>query len=86
MATTPVSLEIKTKDGRILSGKVQYIKGHPKNFLSREEFLAKFRKCIDLSPSKVSEENISKMVDLIDGLEKVSDAGEIPKLLTSKKA
>ncbi len=86
MATTPVSLEIKTKDGRTLSGKVQYIKGHPKNFLTREGFLEKFRKCVDISPSKVSEKNISKLVDLVDKLETVPDVGEIPKLLTSKKA
>jgi 2-methylcitrate dehydratase PrpD len=83
-ATTPVSLEIKTKDGRVLSGKVQYLKGHPKNFLSKEEFLTKFRKCVDLSPVRISEENISKMVESIDRMENVTDVAEIPKLLTKK--
>ena len=83
-ATTPVSLEIKTKDGRVLSGKVQCLKGHPKNFLSKEEFLTKFRKCVDLSPVRISEENIAKMVESIDRLENVTDVAEIPKLLTKK--
>ena len=83
-ATTPVNLEIKTKDGRVFSGKVQYLKGHPKNFLSKEEFHAKFKKCLDLSPSKIPGENLAKMIDLVDRLETVPDVGEIPKLLTRR--
>ena len=85
-ATTPVSLEIKLKDGRVFTGKVQYLKGHPKKFLTKEEFLAKFRKCVDLSPVPVSEANLSKMVELVDGLENVPDVAAIPKLLTKKNA
>ena len=83
-ATTPVGLEIKTKDGRVLSDRIEYIKGHPKNFLSKEEFIAKFRKCVEFSSSKIPGENLEKVVDLVDKLENVSDVSVIPKLLVKK--
>ncbi len=78
---TTAGLVIKTKDGRTLSKTVQYPKGDPNNFLSKEEFIAKFRKCLDYSSPKIREENIEKVIDLIGRLEDIPDAGSIPKLL-----
>lgn len=80
-ALTPVTLEVKTQDGRILSNRIQYIKGDPKNFLSEEEFIAKFRKCLNFYRSRIPEANITKVIDLIGRLEDISDVGNIPKLL-----
>ncbi len=83
-ATTPVGLEIKTKDGRVLSDRVEYIKGHPKNFLSREEFIAKFKKCVEFSATKIPSKNVEKVIDLVDKLETLPDVSVIPKLLMKK--
>jgi 2-methylcitrate dehydratase PrpD len=78
---TTARLVIKTKDGRTLSKKVQYPKGHPSNFLSKEEFTAKFRKCLDYCSPKIKEEKIEKVIDLIGRLEDIPDVGGIPRLL-----
>ena len=81
-AKTPVTMEIKTTDGRVLKEKVQYLKGNPKNFMSKEEFISKFKKCESLSAVKISEANISEIQNLIENLEKLSDVSIIPGLLT----
>jgi 2-methylcitrate dehydratase PrpD len=84
-AKTPVTMEIKTKDGKIFKEKVQYLKGNPKNFMSKEEFITKFKKCVDLSATKIPEQNLAKILDLTEKLEQVSDVSVIPKLLTKNK-
>jgi 2-methylcitrate dehydratase PrpD len=83
---TTAGLAIKTRDGRTLSKTVQYPKGDPNNFLSKEEFTTKFRKCLDHSSPKIREENIEKVIDLIGRLEDIPDAGNIPKLLIRQDA
>ena len=81
-AKTPVTMEIKTKDGKVFKETVQYLKGHPKNFLSKEEIIAKFNKCVDYSATKIPEKNISEIVNLVEKLEELSDVGKLPGLLT----
>lgn len=84
IATTPVGLKITTKGGKVFADSVEYLKGHPKNFLSKEEFLTKFEKCADFSATEIPKKNLSRVVDLIERLEDVSDAGEIPKLMVKQ--
>ncbi|MEW6672554.1 MAG: MmgE/PrpD family protein [Thermodesulfobacteriota bacterium] len=84
-AKTPVTMEIRTRDGKVFKEKVQYLKGHPKNFLTKEEIIAKFRKCVDLSAVKIPGANLKKIVSLTDKLEKVADVSVIPGLLTKAK-
>lgn len=81
-AKTPVTMEIKTKDGKVFKEKVQYLKGHPKNFMSKDEFVAKFKKCIDFSATKIPEANLSEIMKLPDRLEQLTDVSDIPGLLT----
>ena len=80
-ATTPVTLEIKTKDGQSYKKRVDHLKGHPKNFLTEEEFLAKFRKCVEYGKNKPAAKNVEKIIDLVMSLEKVPDVDIIPELL-----
>lgn len=83
-ATTPVTLEIKTKDGQTYKKSVKYLKGHPNNFLTEEEFLAKFRKCVEYGKNKPSSKNVDKIVDLVMSLENVPDVSIIPELLVKE--
>lgn len=80
-ATTPVTLEIKTKDGQSYKKSVDNLKGHPKNFLTEEEFLVKFRKCVEYGENKPSDKNVEKIIDLVMSLESVPDVSIIPELL-----
>lgn len=83
-AKTPVSMEIKTVDGKVYKEKVQYLKGHPKNFMSRDEFYAKFKKCESLSAIQIPAANISELFSLIEKFETLSDVSMISRLLTPK--
>ncbi len=76
-----VGLQIKMKDGRTLAKKVLYPKGHPKNFFTREEFIAKFRRCVDSCSPRLKKEHMERVIDLVGRLEEVEDVREIPKLL-----
>jgi 2-methylcitrate dehydratase PrpD len=76
-----VGLLIKTKAGRMLSKKVLYPKGHPKNFFSRDEFIAKFRRCADSCSPSLKKENIERVIELVLGLDEVANVEEIPRLL-----
>jgi 2-methylcitrate dehydratase PrpD len=85
MATTPVTLEIKTKSGETYKKSVQDLKGHPNNFLTEEEFIEKFRKCVKFSNNKPSDENVEKIIDLVMSLENLSDVSAIPELLVKEQ-
>lgn len=86
MATSPVGMEIKTRGGGVLSKRIEYLKGHPRRFLSKEEFIVKFRRCMNFSPSRIPDENIEKVIDFIGRLEEISDVGNIPKLLIKENS
>jgi 2-methylcitrate dehydratase PrpD len=85
-AKTPVTMEIKTRDGKIFKEKVKYLKGNPNNFMSKDEFIAKFKKCIDFSATEIPEANISEVLNLTDKLEELADVSNIPQLLTKENA
>jgi 2-methylcitrate dehydratase PrpD len=81
-----VGLAIKTKDGRTLSKKVLYPKGHPKNFFAREEFIAKFRRCADSCSPRLKEDAIERVIELVGRLEDMEDVREIPRLLIPERS
>jgi 2-methylcitrate dehydratase PrpD len=76
-----VGLLIKTKAGRMLSKTVLYPKGHPKNFFTRDEFIAKFRRCADSCSPSLKMENLERVIELVGRLEEVANVEEIPRLL-----
>lgn len=79
-ATTPVSVQIETTDGRRFFKKIEYLKGHPKNFISKDEFIAKFRKAVKWSAVEIPQENIERLIGLVDGLEDLDDPSILIKL------
>jgi 2-methylcitrate dehydratase PrpD len=74
-------LVIKTEDGRSLSKRVEFPKGHPQNFLTEREFIGKFRKCADVGLPGLKKENVETVIDLVGRLETISDVRKIPPLL-----
>jgi len=73
-----VRVEVKTKDGRSLKHDVPFPKGHPKNRMTVDEFVDRFRRAASfiLKPEKVE-----KAIDKILKLETVKDISEIGELL-----
>lgn len=81
IATTPVTLEIVTKDGKKYKKSVQYLKGHPNAFMSMDEIIAKYYKSVGYSNYDFSKENINRIKELSLNLEQVADVREIVKLM-----
>lgn len=75
----PTTVEIKTRDGKRYSKRVECVKGHPKNPMSMAEMIKKFRKCLAFSARPLPEANIARVVEMAQGLEKVKDVREIVK-------
>lgn len=77
------TLNIKLKDGRQFSQHVEVPKGWPKNPLSEEELLAKYKDCAQLVlfPS-----DIDRSVELLKNLEEVADITELMNILVKLPA
>lgn len=78
VASVPVKVMVKLKDGRQLSRQVDIAKGNPGLPLSREEVTVKFKDC---ARHHLSEEKSQRVVTLMDGLEDVGDISELMELV-----
>ena len=71
------TVTITTKDGKVYEESMRYHKGHPKNPLTREEFVELFR----LNAGQYySEEKVNKMIDFVLNIENVTDMASIGEL------
>lgn len=77
----PVKVEIRTRDGRVYSKRVDVAKGHPRNPMTTEEFLGKFRYCAGYSVRALPTQNIERAIETAMNLEKVDDASRLAQLL-----
>ena len=74
-------MEIKTKDGKAYSKRVDIPYGHNKKPLAWKDLVRKFRDCVSHSAKPVPEENVESVIDLVAKLEDVDDVGRIIQLL-----
>ena len=81
-AMTPVRLRIRLKSGQVYERSVERALGHPDNPLSREQHLAKFRRCWEAGAGHLPPDNCQGLIDLVDRLEDVPAVEEIVGLLT----
>lgn len=65
---------IKLVDGTEYRHRVDVCKGHPKNPLSHDELLAKYRDCAD---RVLSVKDVARSIDLIENLEELDDAKQL---------
>jgi 2-methylcitrate dehydratase PrpD len=80
--TNPAArIELKTKNGRLYPGYVEFIKGHPRNPLTWEECIEKFKACAPLSVKPLTENAIAQIINKVDHLEDVKDVREFIRLL-----
>lgn len=79
-ASKPI-VEIRTKDGRVLSHQADRVPGDAKHPVQREFLEAKFRDCVSFSAKPIPESNVERAMDMIRRLDEISDATEILRLL-----
>jgi len=78
---TPCAVDIKTKDGKVYSERVEIIRGDPRKPVSIEEIAQKFRRCAAFSAKPISKENIEEIIRIVSNLETVPDVGEVVRIV-----
>ena len=67
------------RDGRVFTNEYVYVKGHPKNPFSEQDFIDKFRMCVPYSAYPLSEQVVDALIEHILHLELLDDI--VPALL-----
>jgi len=76
----PSRVEMRTKDGKVYSAKVDLPKGHAANPMTNEEFEAKFRSCALSSGKDISLKVLDNLIDTLNNLEQVDDIRQVTRL------
>ena len=82
IALRPGIVEIKTKGGKVYTERVDYPYGHPRNPITSDDLIAKFKDCTSYSAKPLSEENLTRVIDMLLNLEKVKDVRELIDLVS----
>ena len=77
----PNDIELRTKDGRSFSMRVEFVKGHPLNPMTMQECCDKFQDCAKFSVNPLAGDTIAQVMEAIGRLEKMADVREIVELL-----
>jgi 2-methylcitrate dehydratase PrpD len=78
----PSNVDVRLKDGKVLSRHVEYAKGGPQTPLSPQEMRAKF---VDCARRAIDEAAIQNVVDYVERLETLKDVGDLCALLAGEK-
>lgn len=76
-------VQIKTKDGKSYSKRVDMWKGHSQNPLTAEELRQKFLHCAEYAARPLSKNNLEKALELLGNLEEVENVNQIVALLVA---
>lgn len=77
----PVVIEIKTKDNKIFSKRIEHHRGSTEIPLSMDDIIGKFRNCMTYAVKPIPVEKVDEVVQMIQHLENVTDVSQIIGLL-----
>ena len=77
----PSVVDVKTKDGKVHSHRVEMPRGDPGSPVSMAEIADKFRKCAAFSAKPISGKNVDKVIEAVSELESVENINKITRLL-----
>ena len=80
-ALSPVEVSVTLKDGRVVRQAVDVVYGNPANPMTREAWLEKFHNNAAGAAKPISRKNAENLVELVDGLEDLNEAGDLINLL-----
>jgi 2-methylcitrate dehydratase PrpD len=78
----PGVVAIKTKSGESYLRRVDFPYGHPKNPMTTDDLLEKFRDCVSYAAKPIPQKNIERAIELMLNLEKVDDVSQLIQLFT----
>jgi 2-methylcitrate dehydratase PrpD len=73
----PQVVEVIMKNGRKRSRRVDFVKGHPQNPMTMEEYEEKFRECVSFSGRPIGEEKVSALIKAVKELDTLDDVSAI---------
>jgi 2-methylcitrate dehydratase PrpD len=76
-----VAVEVKTKDGRLLTSRPDSVPGDPKQRVGWDVIEAKFRDCVSFAATPIAAGNIDRVIALVRDLENQRDVTEIVRVL-----
>ncbi len=76
------TVEIRLRDGRLLSRKADGVPGDPRHPVSQDQLEAKFRDCVSFAARPVAAKNVERAIALIRDLEDIDDVAEIVRVLS----
>ena len=79
-ALAPQAVIARLKDGRALRVDIPHTLGSPERPLSREQHLAKFRRCWSVGVQPLADGAADRLIHLIDGLDKLDNSNAIAAL------
>jgi 2-methylcitrate dehydratase PrpD len=79
------TVEIRLKDGRVVSRNPKGVPGDPQNPVTQEMLEAKFRDCVSFAAKPLAGADIERAIALIRDLEQLPDVSEIMQLLTPRE-
>jgi 2-methylcitrate dehydratase PrpD len=80
-AVSPSIVRIRTKDGQELIHRTDYVKGHPRNAMSLDDCLEKFKSCAPYAQVALGNKRIEEITDRFSNLETLQNTDELVKLL-----
>ena len=78
---TPPVVEIRTRGGGVYSKLGDYLLGVPDNPMSFADIETKFKRCCEYAVTPIPEENQERVIEMVRGIERLSDVGSIVPLL-----
>lgn len=73
----PVTVEVIMKNGKVLSKRVDFPKGDPRNPMTFDEVVTKLKKCMPYSLYPLDERKVDKGIEMIGDLEKIDDVRKV---------
>jgi len=80
-AVAPVTVRVRTVDGRTLESRAADTRGHAGNPLPREELEAKFRGCLAFSGRPEFQQRAERLIRTVEKLEELDDVRDLAALL-----
>jgi 2-methylcitrate dehydratase PrpD len=76
-ALAPQQVTVHLKDGTALSWRCETMLAHPARPLTREQHLAKFRRCLQFAATPLSSDMADRLIEAVDGLEDIEEVSEL---------
>jgi len=85
-ALVPVTINMKMKNGKVISRQANAIKGSPEDPMSMQECFEKFKKCNEYSEKPLKEKKLNDLIELIMNMENLKNVSKLGALLSHKEA